>query len=360
MFCNKMARGLSVKSLAVAVAMGAALSTPAWALNLSLYGVGHLSYDSINNGTQTSQYIHSNSSRLGFKGSDDIGNGLAVIFQYESGVDLTGNGTGDGNGGAPSSGQIFTTARDSFIGLKGGFGSVVMGRLPALNQWLYDYNLFADQVGDLGNIFGGDGLAGRVDHAVSYHTPVVHGLSLALTNVPKQGTRNSEYNIAKVNYTVNGFKLGGVYGRFGNGGNWSTSDITAITGSYSHGMFNFGGGWQRETNVGSAHNQDRNLYTFGAALKISNSDTAKFQYAKAANLSGTSNTSASQFAVGYDHNLDKLTTLYVAYARTNNAAAASFSAYDYGHGNQGVPAIAAGGNPWVISVGIVYKFNDGL
>ena len=105
----------------------------------------------------------------------------------------------------------------------------MMGRIPALNQWLYDYNLFADLVGDLGNIFGGDGLAGRVDHAVSYHTPVFNGLSLALTNVPKQGPNNSVTNIAKLDYAVDGFKLGGVYGSFGNGGTWSASKVTAIT-----------------------------------------------------------------------------------------------------------------------------------
>ncbi len=95
--------------LAIALVMGAAMaaSAPARALNVSIYGVGDLSADSINTGTNSSGYIHSNSSRLGFKGSEDIGNGLTALFQYESGVDLTGQGTGDGNGGATSSGQLF-------------------------------------------------------------------------------------------------------------------------------------------------------------------------------------------------------------------------------------------------------------
>ncbi|EQD48234.1 outer membrane porin protein precursor, partial [mine drainage metagenome] len=114
MSCIEKARVIGIKSLVIALAVGTALSTPAWALDLSIYGVGDLSYDNINNGAQTSDYIHSNSSRLGFKGSHDLGNGLSVIFQYDSGVDLTGNGTGDGNGGTYSNGQIFTRARDSF------------------------------------------------------------------------------------------------------------------------------------------------------------------------------------------------------------------------------------------------------
>lgn len=358
---NKKTRVFGMKSLVVAMAAGTALGTPAWALDLSIYGVGHLSADSIDNGTQKSDYIHSNSSRLGFKGSHDLGNGLSALFQYESGVDLTGHGTGDGNGGANSNGQIFTRARDSYVGLKGGFGTVLIGRLPAFNQWLYDYNLFGDQVGDLGNIWGGDGLPGRVDHAASYHTPDFGGLSFGLTYVPNQGASNTKAYIAKADYVNSGFKLGGAYGNFGNGGGTlSDSKATAITASYDFGAFNLGGGWQRETGIGGASNKDRNKYTLGAAAKVGSSGTVKAQYARAGDLSGTSNTNASQWAVGYDHAWDKNTTLYVAYARTNNGAGASYSAYDWGHGDQGVPGIAPGGDPSVISVGIVYKFDVGL
>lgn len=166
-------RVFGMKSLVIAMAMGTTFWTSAWAQDLTIYGVDHLSADGIDNGAQRSEYIHSNSSRLGFKGSHDLGDGFSVLFQYESGVDLTGHGAGDGNGGTNANGQIFTRARDSYVGLKGGFGTVLIGRLPALNQWLYDYNLFADQVGDLGNIWGGDGLPGRVDHAAYYHTPIL-------------------------------------------------------------------------------------------------------------------------------------------------------------------------------------------
>jgi len=350
-----------MKSLVVAMAVGTAFSTTAMALDLSIYGVGHLSADGIDNGAQKSDYIHSNSSRLGFKGSHDLGDGLSVLFQYESGVDLTGKGTGDGNGGANSNGQIFTRARDSYIGVKGGFGTVLLGRLPALNQWLYDYNLFGDQVGDLGNIWGGDGLPGRADHAAYYRTPDFGGFSLGLTYVPNQGVSNTNSYIAKGDYANGGLKLGGAYGNFGNGGGTlSDSKVSAITASYDFGAFNLGGGWQRETAIGGISNADRDKYTLGAAAKVGSSGTVKAQYARAGDLSGTSNTSASQWAVGYDHAWDKNTTLYVAYARTNNGAGASYSAYDYGHGDQGVPGIAPGGDPSVISLGVIYKFDAGL
>lgn len=350
----------NILSSLLAVSIGVVLSVPASALDLSIYGVGHLSADSIDTGSDSSGYIHSNSSRLGFKGSHDIGKGVSVLFQYESGVDLTGNGTGDGNGGANSGGQIFTRARDSFVGVKGGFGTVLFGRLGALNQWLYDYNLFGDQVGDLGNIWGGDGLPGRADHAAWYRTPSFGGATLALTYVPDQGTNDANAYIGKAEYGSGGIKLGGAYANFGNGTGSSDTKVAALTASYDAGAFSVGGGWQRETNIGGISNADRDKYTLGAAVKLGGSGTVKAQYTKADDLDNTSNTSASQWAVGYDYAWDKSTTLYAAYASTDNDAGASYTSYDYGHGDQGVPALALGSSPSVISVGVVYKFDLGV
>ena len=141
MSCNLASKPMKHPILTMAVAAGIAMtvSAPAWALDLTVYGVGHLSADGIDLDTDSSGYVHSNSSRLGFKGSHDLGNGFAVLYQFESGVDLTGRGTGDGNGGADSDGQLFTRTRDSFVGVQGGFGAVMLGRVGGLNQWLYDY-----------------------------------------------------------------------------------------------------------------------------------------------------------------------------------------------------------------------------
>lgn len=350
---------LGMKSLFVAMAVGTMLSTPVWALELSTYGVGHLSADSIDTDDDSSGYIHSNSSRLGFKGSHDVA-GAKILFQYESGVDLTGNGTGDGNGGADSGGQLFTRTRDSFVGVEGGFGTVLIGRLGALNQWLYDYNLFGDQVGDLGNIWGGDGLPGRASNAAWYRTPSFGGATLALTYVPDQGANDGSSYIGKAEYGTGGIKLGGAYANFGNGTGSSDTKAAAITASYDAGAFSVGGGWQRETNIGGMSNADRDKYTLGAAVKVGSSGTVKAQYTKADDLDNTSNTSAEQWAVGYDHAWDKNTTLYVAYASTDNDAGANYTSYNYGHGDEGVPGLALGSNPSAISVGVVYKFDVGL
>ena len=61
--------------------------------------------------------VSANSSYIGFKGSEDLGNGLKAIFQYELGFDFT-NGSSLGG------------ARDSFVGIShAAGGTVVLGNL---------------------------------------------------------------------------------------------------------------------------------------------------------------------------------------------------------------------------------------
>ncbi len=357
---NTGGRGLKRTALAVAALAGSALAAPVWALDLSVYGVGHLSADSIDNGDKSSGYLHSNSSRLGFKGDHDLGNGLKLLFQYESGVDLTGHGDGDGNGGIPNNnGQLFTKARDSFVGATGSFGTVLFGRLPAVNQWLYDYNLFGDQVGDLGNIWGVN-LPGRVNHAAHYRTPDFGGFSLGLSYVPDQGNSSTSAGIVKADYGIGGFKIGGAYASVGTGSGNPKQKATAVTASYGVGIFSVGGGAQRESDIGGISGADRSEYTIGASVKIGSAGTVKIQYAKTGNLGGIADSSARQTAIGYDHAVDKATTLYIAYAKTNNDTNAAYSAYDWGHGDQGVPGIIGGKSPAALSVGVVYKFDVGV
>lgn len=55
-------------------------------------------------------------SRVGIKGSEDLGNGLKAVFNYEHGFNAA-NGAFDGG-----------EARRAVVGLQGGFGSVLLGR----------------------------------------------------------------------------------------------------------------------------------------------------------------------------------------------------------------------------------------
>lgn len=334
------------------------------AADFDFYGVGHLSFDGIDTGVSTSDYIHSNSSRLGLKGAQDINDELSVYAQYESGVDLTVHGTGDGNGEGPNSaGQLFTRARDSFVGLKSNtYGSLQFGRVGGLNQWVYDYNLFADQVGDLGNVWSGDGLPARVDSAAQYLSPKWNGLKLALTFVPNEGGNNQHDEIVKVDYDASailpGLKAGAAYGKFGPGTvGLPALQTYAVTGSFEQSLFNVGAGWQHETNVGGLNGNDRDMVTFGAEVKFAPNAAFKAQYTWASDLSSQASTAAHQLAAGVDYNLSPAVTVYAAYSSMANSTLTALSSVDFGHGNNGVPAVLPGKSETAYSLGLVYKFD---
>lgn len=351
-------------SMAVATLAGACvLASPVQALEMNVYGVGHLSADSVDDGTDSGTYVASNSSRLGFRGNHDLGNGMKAVFQLESGVDLTGQGGNDGNGPTVTdNSSVFTAARDSYAGISGGFGMVIAGKLGGLNQWLYDYNLFGDQVGDLGNVWGASGLPGRVTDAVHYRTANLGGFSLGLSYVPDEDTAvTKDAMIAKADFSTGGLKVGGAYAKIGQdlaAGDTGDNDwtVTAVTASYDFGQFTVGGGLQNETDIGGASGADRSSITLGASMKIGGNGTLKAQYAKA-DPEGAANDS-TQLAIGYDHALNPGTTVYVAYAKVDNDDGASITANNWGHGDAVTPA--AGKDPSALSVGLVIKFDAGL
>ncbi len=326
------------------------------AFELNLYGVGHLSADNVDDGQDSSIYMTSSSSRLGFVGSHYIDSDLKVFFQYETGVDLTAQGENDGNGGANSTGQIFTKGRPTFVGLSGNFGKFLIGHMPALDQWVNDYNLFADQVGDLGNLWEGSGVPGRVDNVLQYTSPDMNGFNVAVSYVPEEGDDDSDNVFVKGNYTRGPLKLGAAYALVGQGMDKDEHTAAAITVGYDFGRLSIGGGFQSESDIGGVSGADRDSFTIGASIKAGAKGTLKAQFA---NSDGDADESdATQSAIAYDYALDKNTVLYVAYARMSNDDNVSFSANGKGHGDKVTPVM--GEDPSAVSFGIVSKFDVSL
>ncbi len=108
-----------MKQKLIALAIASALSAPAFAdnANVEVYGKAFLTLDSHNDGTNTVMRVNTNASRFGVKGSDDLGDGLKGIFQYEVEMDADGASATGGLG----------KSRNSGFGLEGDFGKVVLG-----------------------------------------------------------------------------------------------------------------------------------------------------------------------------------------------------------------------------------------
>ena len=83
------------------------------------------------NAIQSSMTMQSSNTRLGFRGREGLGSGLTAIWQIESVVAL------DEGGGTFGS-------RDTFVGLKGGFGTVRLGNMDTV------FKTYGDEVSFLG------------------------------------------------------------------------------------------------------------------------------------------------------------------------------------------------------------------
>ncbi|EDQ00343.1 hypothetical protein KT99_09124 [Shewanella benthica KT99] len=122
--------------------------------------------------------------------------------------------------------------------------------MPALDQWANDYNLFADQVGDLGNLWEGSGLPGRLDNVIYYSTPEFSGFNIAATYKSEEGVDNSSDEIIKGNYVNDNLKVGLAYASIGQGGMSSNDHIAvAFTLGDDFGDFTLGGGYQNESDI---------------------------------------------------------------------------------------------------------------
>lgn len=113
-----------MKKSLIAVAVAAALPAAAIAQsNVQMYGIVDVyiaQQDDDRSGTGESQLAvesgGQSTSRWGVKGSEDLGGGLSGVFQLESAL-----GVDDGSG-------FDQFVRRSYVGLKGGFGQVNLGR----------------------------------------------------------------------------------------------------------------------------------------------------------------------------------------------------------------------------------------
>lgn len=354
---------LPISILTVSCALSSILSFQSIGkTEFNLYGQGHLSYDNIDDGVTTQNELASSSSRLGLSLSHSLSDSLKVIMQLESGVDLTGEGENDGNGPTEPSDKYFTKTRPSYIGLEGDIGTILVGHWAGLDQWANYYNLFADQVGDLGNLWEASGIPGRVDDVVHYQSPQWNGMKLALTFAPDGGADNDDLTIAMLDYSKDKLKVAAVITEVGQGAFSSKAHQgTALIAAWHDERYSIGLGYQNEQNIQGNANSDRDSLALGASVNLGAKGKLKVQYAISdanANTVNGQSADAKQFAIGYDYQLNSDNVLYIAYANMQNDDNINFSVNGKGHGDKITPAF--GDDMHAISVGIVSKFSLSL
>ena len=178
-----------MKKSAVSLAVLSALSTASFAQSsVTLYGIvdaaiavedtgetGKGSRKVLNSGNQSS-------SRFGVRGGEDLGGGLTAEFNIESGLALD-------TGAADSA----FWGRRAVVGLKGGFGSLFLGReyspiagvaaaSDIFGQGFFGTNLSA---------FTSGRLSRRLSNSVSYRTPSFGGVQASFVASPSEGVSSA-------------------------------------------------------------------------------------------------------------------------------------------------------------------------
>lgn len=291
-------------------------------------------------------------SRLGFKGTEDLGGGMKALFLLENGFNADTGTLGQG-------GALF--GRQAYVGLGSGFGTVLLGR-----QYTPQYLTlaFADpfgtgMAGDAANIMPNSGnAASRMDNTIKYVSPDLSGFSgevaYGFGEVADDNTAARQYGLAV------GYKGGPLAVRLGyhNRNNDTatvkgTSDAknTLLAGTYDFGIAkaHLAYGHNKGTNSSPLRNATNPFGSLVAPTpSIDSRDaligvtvpfgphTVLASYVRKDDKAAP-NQDANQWAVGYRYALSKRTDLYTAYARIKNKNGAGYtvgSAIEAGSGNK--------------------------
>lgn len=282
-------------------------------------------------------------SRIGFKGSEDIGNGLKAIWQVESGVSIDGTTGSDGNKSSSGWG-----GRQSFIGLSGGFGAVLLGNLDGqlkthqeFDPWEYSHGVNGMNTYTRNDV--------RVKNAIAYQSPNWEGFDflVAYSTDPIEAERRNETDVNRyatqvgLNYKHDSGFFGNYSyqnignSRIDNNGKSKNSDQHRITAGYDANNWLVVLSYQQIKGFNAAYDNAAinaadttpnvnasNLKAKEAAFTIAYSFgaiTPKFSYAhgwelKSSNGGGKlADTDYNQYVVGVDYALSKRTVAGIAY-----------------------------------------------
>jgi predicted porin len=155
----------------IAVVLLSSLSLSAFAADVEVYGKANISLQSSDEGEGSFTEVKSNASRIGLKGTHDLGEGLSVIYKAEFQVDLDGDSAkGDS-----------ITDRNQYVGLAGGFGEVLLGKNDTmLKQSQGKVDLFSDLNGDIKSLWKGEN---RMADTLSYKSPKFSDFQLGVTYI---------------------------------------------------------------------------------------------------------------------------------------------------------------------------------
>jgi predicted porin len=326
----------SLIALAVMAAAGAASAQS----SVTLFGIVDatltIGRGSVSDKTQITDSGY-NSSRLGFRGTEDLGGGMSASFWLEAGLNND-NGTGDPTntnnqatgtvaGGAGTQGLTFN--RRSTVSLAGGWGEARIGRdyVPAFwNLTVFD-PFGTNGVGTTATLGLGHATAVRASNSIGYFLPPNLGgfygqAQYYLGENAENGAATEDdgrgYGL-RLGYGAGPFNVALGYGKTEYNVLGLNADVQALNlgGQWDFGMAKLMGQFVKDEVAGI----DAKGWLIGALVPVGAGEI-RAAYSTYRVDAGTE-PRVRKLALGYVHNLSKRTALYATYARVRNSGGAA-------------------------------------
>jgi len=384
----------SLLALAVVAALpGVALAQSSVTISGNIKtGITRFSTDSVTGvGKIKDTAMSDGSSRIILSGTEDLGGGMAAIFQVDN--RFNGNeGTAAQNFGTQPQGAL--AGGNTFVGVRGGFGQIQFGNLDThYGKGLDEFGARATSLGasstSLLDYIGSAPIAvtSRTRNVIRYTTPVMSGFSAMVnySTAPFQIEGGTNYQTTSALTTINpgkgqashaevNYRQGPIFAGVsiwdakveqfnGSGVVASTAksgeESMKLYGSYDLGIAKIGAQYDdSKLKFGTNADQKRKASHIAVTAPVG-PGAVLFHYTKAQGISGLSNTGATQISIGYDYSLSKRTSVGVNYSKINNESKASYNFFT-GGALQNSPATftatAAGADTSMFYAGVRHAF----
>lgn len=312
------------KSLLALAALTAFAGVASAQSSVTLFGIIDVNARQVDNGSggklKTLSTDGIASSRLGFRGIEDLGGGLRAGFWLEGAF---GADSGCGGTSVGSACPAVTWQRRSTVSLIGNFGEIRLGRdytptflnVLAYEPWGYvGVATIANARSALGS---GATTAVRANNMISYFLPTLGGLYGQVSVAAGEGAVGNKYEGARLGYAAGPVNVSGAYGKtFKSVGFLDDLKQVSFGASFNLGFLTIAGMYEKaDYSTADQKMIEGNIVVpFGASqIKLS---IAKFSGTA---LNGSSNTLATtQLGLGYQYDLSKRTALYAQYGRDAN------------------------------------------
>jgi predicted porin len=321
------------KSLLALAALTAFAGAASAQSSVTLFGIIDLAARNVENGSAGSlKTLSTNgqaSSRLGFRGVEDLGGGMRAGFWLEGDISADVGGGAKTTAANGSTADPMTWNRRSTVSLMGNFGEIRLGRdystvfnnIAAYDMWAYQgvatVGNVRPTIGAVNTTTGAITPSGvtsgvRVNNAISYFTPAMGGFFAQVQVAATEGATGNGFAGVRFGYAAGPLSVSASVNKTKKV-NTMIDDLNQfnVGGSYNLGFMTVQASYEK-----SDYSTTYQKIASGGVIVPIGAGNLKLNYIKTGG--GNTQYSATLLGAGYVYNLSKRTSVYTTFGRLTN------------------------------------------